>query len=64
MFATIKDIVDTTNKTNDIVAFTVIKNVDVITKMVSITKPNEDVELDGVSPEGYVVVSYPDIRSS
>lgn len=64
MFATMKDVVDTTNKTKDIVEFTVIKNIVDVTKKVFITKPTEDVELDGVSPEGYVVVSYPDIRSS
>lgn len=55
LFAAIKKVVDTAHA---------IKNVIDVTKIVSVTKPTEDVELDGVSPEGYVVVSYPDIRSS
>ena len=55
LFAAIKNVVDTAHA---------IKNVIDVTKIVSVTKPTEDVELDGVSPEGYVVVSYPDIRSS
>jgi hypothetical protein len=65
MFAAIKDVVDTTNASKMIVAFTGIKNiVDVITKMVSITKPTEDIELDGVTLDDWVYVTYPDIRSS
>jgi len=32
--------------------------------MVSVTKPTEDVELDGVTLDGWLVVSYPDIRSN
>ena len=64
MFAAMKDVVDTTNKTKYIVAFTVIKDiVDVITKMVSVTKPTEDIELDGVTLDDWVYVTYPDIRS-
>jgi len=51
MFAAIKGVVDTTNKTKDIVAFTFIKNIiDVIIKMVSIKKHTKEIELDGVSP--------------
>ena len=50
MFAAMKDVVNTTNKTKYIVAFTVIKDiVDVITKMVSVTKPTEDIKLDRVT---------------
>ena len=65
MFGAIKNVVDTTNKTKDIVAFTGIKDiVNVITKMVSITKPTEDIELDGVTLDDWVYVTYPDIRSS
>ena len=55
LFAAIKNVVDTAHA---------IKNVIDVTKIVSVTKPTEDVELDEVSPEGYVVVSYTDIRSS
>jgi hypothetical protein len=40
MFATMKDVVDTTNKTENNVVLSVIKNiVNVITKIVSDTKP-------------------------
>ena len=64
MFAAMKDVIDTTNKTKYIVAFTVIKDiVDVITKMVSVTKPTEDIKLDRVTLDDWVYVTYPDIRS-
>ena len=55
LFAAIKNVVDNAHAIKDIVD---------VTKIVSVTKPTEDVELDEVSPEGYVVVSYTDIRSS
>jgi len=65
MFATMKDVVDTTNKTENNVVLSVIKNiVNVITKIVSDTKPIEDTELDGVTLDDYVYVTYPDIRST
>ena len=55
LFAAIKNVVDTAHT---------IKNVIDVTKMVSVTKPTEDIELDGVTLDGWLVVSYPDIRSS
>jgi hypothetical protein len=65
MFATMKNVVDTTNKTENNVVLSVIKNiVNVITKIVSDTKPTEDIELDGVTLDDYVYVTYPDIRST
>jgi hypothetical protein len=65
MFATMKNVVDTTNKTENNVVLSVIKNiVNVITKIVSDTKPIEDTELDGVTLDDYVYVTYPDIRST
>ena len=65
MFATMKDVVDTTNKTKNNVVLSVIKDiVNVITKIVSVTKPTEDTELDGITPDNYVYVTYPDIRST
>jgi hypothetical protein len=65
MFATMKNVVDTTNKTENNVVLSVIKNiVNVITKIVSDTKPIEDIELDGVTLDDYVYVTYPDIRST
>lgn len=65
MFATIKDVVDTTNKTKNNVVLSVIKDIaNVITKIVSVTKHTEDIELDGVTLVDYVYVAYPDIRST
>ena len=65
MFATMKNVVDTTNKTENNVVLSVIKNiVNVITKIVSDTKPIEDTELDGVTLDNYVYVTYPYIRST
>ena len=65
MFATMKNVVDTTNNTENNVVLSVIKNiVNVITKIVSDTKPTEDIELDGVTLDNYVYVTYPDIRST
>jgi hypothetical protein len=58
MFAAIKGVVDTTNKTENNVVLSVIKNI------VNVTKPIEDIELDGVTPDNYVYVTYPDIRST
>jgi hypothetical protein len=55
LFAAIKNVVDTAHA---------IKNVIDVTKMVSVTKPTEDIELDGVTLDGWLVVSYPDIRSN
>ena len=55
LFAAIKNVVDTAHT---------IKNVIDVTKMVSVTKPTEDIELDGVTLDGWLVVSYPDIRSN
>jgi hypothetical protein len=40
LFAAIKDVVDTAHAMKDVIN---------VTKMVSITKPTEDVELDGVT---------------
>ena len=54
LFAAIKNVVDTAHA---------IKNVIDVTKMVSVTKPTEDIELDGVTLDGWLVVTYPDIRS-
>jgi hypothetical protein len=65
MFATMKDVVDTTNKTKNNVVLSVIKDiVNVITKIVSVTKPTEDTELDGITLDDYMYVTYPDIRST
>jgi len=65
MFATMKNVVDTTNNTENNVVLSVIKNiVNVITKIVSVTKPTEDIELDGVTLDDYVYVTYPDICST
>jgi len=58
MFAAIKGVVDTTNKTENNVVLSVIKNI------VNVTKPIEDIELDGVTLDNYVYVTYPDIRST
>ena len=55
LFAAIKNVVDTVHAMKDAIG-----NV----KMVSVTKPTEDVELDGVTLDGWLVVSYPDIRSN
>ncbi len=55
LFAAIKEVVDTAHAT---------KNVINVTKIVSVTKPTEDVELDGVTIDGWLVVSNPDIRSN
>ena len=55
LFAAIKNVVDNAHAIKDIV--------DVITKMVSVTKPTEDIELDGVTLDDWVYVTYPDIRS-
>ncbi len=55
LFAAIKDVVDTAHTIKD-----AIRNV----KIVSVTKPTEDVELDEVTLDGWLVVSYPDIRSN
>ena len=55
LFAAIKDVVDTAHAIKDVIN---------VTKMVSVTKPTEDVELDGVTLDGWLVISYPDIRSN
>ena len=55
LFAVIKDVVDTTHA---------IKNAIGSVKIVSVTKPTEDVELDGVTIDGWLVVSNPNIRSN
>jgi len=55
LFAAIKEVVDTAHA---------MKNVINVTKMVSVTKPTEDIELDGVTIDGWLVVSNPDIRSN
>jgi hypothetical protein len=55
LFAAIKNVVDTSPAIKD-----AIEGV----KMVSVTKPTEDVELDGVTIDGWLVVSNPDIRSN
>jgi hypothetical protein len=55
LFAAIKNVVDTAHAIKDAIG-----NV----KIVSVTKPTEDVELDGVTLDGWLVVSYPDIRSN
>ena len=55
LFAAIKNVVDTAHTIKDAIN---------VTKIVSVTKPTEDVELDGVTLDGWLVVSYPDIRSN
>lgn len=55
LFAAIKNVVDNAHA---------IKGIVDVTKMVSVTKPTEDVELDGVALDGWLVVSYPDIHSN
>ena len=55
LFAAIKEVVDTAHAMKDVIN---------VTKMVSVTKPTEDVELDGVTIDGWLVVSNPDIRSN
>ena len=55
LFAVIKNVVDTAHA---------IKNVIDVTKIVSVTKPIEDIELDGVTLIDYVYIAYPDIRST
>ena len=55
LFAVIKNVVDTAHA---------IKNVIDVTKIVFVTKPIEDIELDGVTLIDYVYIAYPDIRST
>ena len=55
LFAAIKNVVDTAHA---------IKNVIDVTKIVFVTKPIEDIELDGVTLIDYVYIAYPDIRST
>ena len=55
LFAAIKNVVDTSPAIKD-----AIEGV----KMVSVTKPTEDIELDGVTIDGWLVVSNPDICSN
>jgi len=55
LFAAIKDVVDTAHTIKDVIN---------VTKMGSVIKPTEDVELDRVTLDGWLVVSYPDIRSN
>jgi len=55
LFAAIKNVVDTSHAIKDVIGGI---------KMVSVTKPTEDVELDGVTIDGWLVVSNPDIRSN
>ena len=55
LFAAIKDVVDTAHTIKDVIN---------VTKMVSVIKPTEDIELDRITLDGWIVVSYPDIRSN
>ena len=55
LFAAIKDVVDTSPAIKDAIGGI---------KIVSVTKPTEDIELDGVTLDDWVYVTYPDIRSS
>jgi hypothetical protein len=55
LFAAIKEVVDTAHAMKDVIN---------VTKIVSVTKPTEDVELDGVTIDGWLVVSNPNIRSN
>ena len=55
LFAATKNVVDTAHTIKDVIN---------VTKMGSVIKPTEDVELDRVTLDGWLVVSYPDIRSN
>jgi len=64
VFAAIKDVVDAVNVTKAITTFVAIKDAIFVTKIISDTKPTENIELDEVTSDNWIVVSNIDIPSN